>query len=243
MKKIIITSLLALFTGAVMHAQDVHTIIKRCDSVTYAPVDQVNEITLTLTDSKGRQQERQAVATQMGTDYRLFRFTAPASQEGIAFLSLPDEVMYVYLPAYDKARRIASHIKNQSFAGTDLSYEDMESVPLAKKYDVKLIETTDDHFLVEMVPKPDKKSDYSKMMTRIDRDNYTILSSEYYDRGGNVVKRMQNNKVEQIGGYWIITDMLMTDLKKNHSTRLLFTGTKVDTGLSEDDFSVRILER
>lgn len=243
MKKLIFTLITILLIGLTPYAQDVHTIIKRCDSVTYAPVDQVNEITMTLTDSKGREQERKAVATQMGTDYRLFRFTSPASQEGIAFLSLPDEVMYVYLPAYEKARRIASHVKNQSFAGTDLSYEDMESVPLAKKYDVKLIETTDDHFLVEMVPKPDKKSDYSKMMTRIDRDNYTILSSDYYDRGGNVVKRMQNNKVELIGGYWIITDMLMEDLKKKHSTRLLFTGTKVDTGLTEDDFSVRILER
>lgn len=243
MKKIIMPMFIMLAIGSFINAQDVLTIVNRCDSVTYAPTDQVNKIKMILTDNKGREQEREAIATQMGTDYRLFRFTAPASQEGISFLSLPDEVMYVYLPAYNKARRIASHIKNQSFAGTDLSYEDMESVPLAKKYDLKLIETTDEYYLIEMTPKPDKKSDYSKMLTRIDRENYTILSSDYYDRGGNKVKTMINNEIENIDGYWIITDLLMTDLKKGHSTRMIFTETEINTGLSEDDFSVRVLNR
>ncbi|MDT8393285.1 MAG: outer membrane lipoprotein-sorting protein [Bacteroidales bacterium] len=243
MKKIILSMSIMLAIGSFIKAQDVLTIVNRCDSVTYAPTDQVNKIKMILTDNKGREQEREAIATQMGTDYRLFRFTAPASQEGISFLSLPDEVMYVYLPAYNKARRIASHIKNQSFAGTDLSYEDMESVPLAKKYDLKLIETTDEYYLIEMTPKPDKKSDYSKMLTRIDRENYTILSSDYYDRGGNKVKTMINNEIENIDGYWIITDLLMTDLKKGHSTRMIFTETEINTGLSEDDFSVRVLNR
>ena len=243
MKKNIFALILLLAMGMTLGAQDVLTIVKRCDSVTYAPKDQVNNIKMVLTDSKGREQEREAVASQMGTDYRLFRFTSPASQDGIAFLSLPDEVMYVYLPAYEKSRRIASHVKNQSFAGTDLSYDDMESIPLEKKYDHKLLETTDKYYLIEMTPKPDDKSEYSKMVAEINRTNYTIMSSEYYDQAGNKVKSMKNNKVENIDGYWIITDMLMTDLKKNHSTHMIFSNTRVNTGLTENDFSVRILER
>ena len=226
-----------------LQAQDAGTIVNRSDSFTYAPLDQVNRLRIVLSDSKGRQQEREAIASQLGTDYRLFRFTAPASQDGIAFLSLPDDVMYVYLPAYDKARRIASHVKNQSFAGTDLSYEDMEAVPISSKYDVRILETTDDDYLLEMIPKPDRKSDYSKLHMRINRKNYTVMSSEYFDRGGIKVKTMTNNKIENVNGYWIITDLLMTDLKTNHSTRLIFTDTQVDTGLSPDDFSVRVLTR
>ena len=81
------------------------------------------------------------------------------------------------------------------------------------------------------------------MLTRIDRENYTILSSDYYDRGGNKVKTMINNEIENIDGYQIITDLLMTDLKKGHSTRMIFTETEINTGLSEDDFSVRVLNR
>lgn len=243
MNKYLLIVLCFIFSGSGLLGQDALTIVNRSDSVTYAPSDQVNTLKIILTDNKGREQEREAIASQMGTEYRLFRFTAPASQEGIAFLSLPDEVMYVYLPAYNKSRRIASHVKNQSFAGTDLSYEDMEAVPLAKKYDVKLLETTNDYFLLEMTPKPDRKSDYSKQIIRIDKSNYMVLSSEYYDRGGNKVKTMTNNKIQNIDGYWIITDLKMTDLKSNHSTQLIFTDTKVNTGLSEEDFSVRKLER
>jgi hypothetical protein len=81
------------------------------------------------------------------------------------------------------------------------------------------------------------------MHTLIDKHNFTILKSDYYDMGGNKVKTLVNNKIENIGGYWIITDLLMTDLKKNHSTRMIFTETMVDTGLTEDDFSLRLLER
>ncbi len=243
MKKISIISIIFLFLGISLHAQDAMSILGRCDSVTYAPDDQVNKIKTILTDKKGRTQEREAIATQMGNDYRLFRFTAPASQEGIAFLSLPDDVMYLYLPAYEKSRRIASHIKNQNFAGTDLSYEDMESVPMTEKYDASLLEVNEKGFLLEMTSKPGRKSDYSKMVTLIDKENYTILSSDYYDRGGNKVKSLRNEKIENIDGYWIITELLMTDLKKDHSTRMIFTETQINTGLSEDDFSLRMLER
>lgn len=243
MKKIIISTLALLACVAMLSGQDASTIVERCDSVTYAPEDQVNKIKMILTDKKGRTQEREAIAKQMGNDYRLFRFTAPASQEGVAFLSLPDDVMYLYLPAYNKSRRIASHVKNQNFAGTDLSYEDMESVPMSEKYDAKLLETNEEGHLLELTYKPGRKSDYSKMVTLIDKDNYTILQSDYYDKGGNKVKALKNEKIENIGGYWIITDMLMTDLKKDHSTRMIFSETKVDTGLTRDDFSLRILER
>jgi hypothetical protein len=56
-----------------------------------------------------------------------FALPSPASEAGIAFLSLPDDLMYLYMPAFGRERRIASHVKNQSFAGTDFSYEDMEA--------------------------------------------------------------------------------------------------------------------
>ena len=243
MKKIITILATSLFIITGGYSQNAETILKLSDSVTYAPDDQVNEVRMILTDKKDRTQERSAVGLQMGTDYRLFRFTAPASQEGIAFLSLPDDVMYLYLPAYNKARRIASHIKNQGFAGTDLTYEDMEAVPMHEKYDPTLIEENEKGYLLELVPKPERKSDYSKMVTLVDKENYMILQSDYYDKGGNKVKVMKNDEIENFDGFWIITDLTMTDLKKDHSTRMIFDNVKVNTGLTEDDFSVRKLTR
>ena len=237
--------LFILFTFIIMSllsaGQTADELLRKNDDATYAPKDQKHSIKMILTDSKGREQIREANALQKGRYNRVFRFTAPSSQAGIAFLSLPDDVMYIYLPAYEKERRIASHVKNQSFAGTDLSYEDMESIPLAEKYTARLLEKTDRGFRLELVPKPDFVSEYSKNIILIDKSNYMTLESEFYDKGGTLIKKLENHKIEKVKDYWIITDLEVTDLRKNHKTRMLFTNVAVDTGLSDEEFTVRKL--
>ena len=48
---------------------------------------------IVITDKTGNEKTREANIIQKGNDKRIFRFTAPSSQAGIAFLSLPDDVM------------------------------------------------------------------------------------------------------------------------------------------------------
>src|SRR5690554_3855546 len=112
---------------APLFAQDVATILQKIDQVLFQPNDQTSNVRMVLTDRNGNERVREASVWQKGSDKRLFRFTRPASEAGIAFLSLPDDLMYLYMPAFGRERRIASHLKNQSFAGTDFSYEDMET--------------------------------------------------------------------------------------------------------------------
>ncbi|NIR52116.1 outer membrane lipoprotein-sorting protein, partial [candidate division KSB1 bacterium] len=77
---------------------------------------------MTLTEADGDQAVRRMEIYQKESEKRLVRFLAPADQRGISFLSLPDEIKYLYLPAFRRVRRIASHMENQKFAGTDFSY-------------------------------------------------------------------------------------------------------------------------
>jgi outer membrane lipoprotein-sorting protein len=168
----------------------------------------------------------------------MFRFTSPASQAGIAVLSLPNDVMYMYLPAFGRERRIASSAKNQNFAGTDFSYDDMESVPFSDKYTPKLLKTEDDVFVLELTPKG--RSDYSKVVVTIDKEHYYPMLMEYYDRGGNKVKEAKYT-FKKIGNYWNAAEIEMTDLKKNHKTKMQMSDVKYDTGLSDDEFTVRRL--
>ncbi len=122
------------------NAQDASTILKRMDDVMYSPKDMTGKNKIVLIDKAGKEEVREATIQQKGNDKRMFRFTAPASQAGISVLSLPNDVMYLYLPAFGKERRIATSAKNQNFAGTDFSYDDMESKPFSAKYTPKLIE-------------------------------------------------------------------------------------------------------
>jgi len=163
--------LAALVASANLSAQNALEILKKSDDVVYAPKDQHSVNKIIVTDKNGNEKEMIAEFLQKGRDKRLVRFTAPASQAGIAFLSLPQDVMYLYLPAYKKERRIASHVKNQAFAGTDFSYNDMEAKPLNEKYDPRLLSQTADSFVLELLPKAGITSEHSKIVLTISKVN------------------------------------------------------------------------
>lgn len=219
-------------------AQDAATILKKMDDVMFSPKDMTGKNTIVLIDRNGNEEKREATIQQKGTDMRIFRFTAPASQSGIAVLSLPNDVMYMYLPAFGRERRIASSAKNQNFAGTDFSYDDMEAVLFSVKYTPELIKTGTDVFILELTPKG--RSDYSKVKAHINKENYYPTLMEYYDRGGNKVKEAKYT-FKKVGNYWNAAEIEMTDLKKNHKTKMQMPDVKYDTGLSDDEFTVRKL--
>jgi outer membrane lipoprotein-sorting protein len=231
-----------ILTGNILsiYAQDASTILKNMDDVLYAPEDMTGTNTIVLIDKNGKQEIRQATVKQKGTDKRIMRFTSPASQAGIAVLALPDDVMYLYLPAYGKERRISASVKNQNFAGTDFSYDDMEPIPYSDKYTSKLIKTEANVFVLELTPRG--QSDYSKIVVKVNKTHFYPELMEYYDRGNTKIKEARYT-FKITGNYWNATEIEMTNLKKNHKTKMLMSEVKYDTGLTDDDFTVRKLKQ
>lgn len=222
-----------------VNAQDAATILKNMDDMMYAPKDLTGKNQIILIDKNGKEETREATIKQKGTDKRFTRFTSPASQAGIGVLALPNDVMYLYLPAFGKERRISASVKNQNFAGTDFSYDDMEAKPFSEKYTPKLIQTEGDVHVLELTPLG--RSDYSKIIININKTNYYPELMEYYDKGNKKIK-VAKYTFKQIGKYWNATEIEMTDLKKNHKTKMLMSDVKYDTGLSDDEFTVRKLK-
>jgi outer membrane lipoprotein-sorting protein len=233
--------LLIGFTNHLL-GQDAATILAKADEVMYSAKDQSSKMKIILIDKQNREKVREANVLQKGDEMRLFRFTAPASQSGIAFLSLPDEIMYIYMPAFGKERRIASHVKNQSFAGTDFSYDDMEAKPFSEKYNPTLLITDGDYFVLELVPKPDMPSDYSKIIMKVDKSNYCPVGFDFYNKGDVLIKEGKY-LFEKVGNYWSPKEITMKNLKKNHTTKMITSEIQYDTGLSDDEFTVRKLKQ
>ena len=223
-------------------AQSASEILEKMDEVMYASKDQKSVTTIVLTDRNGKTRERKAVMMQKGRHMRLTRFIAPASQAGIGFLSLPGEVMYVYLPAFKKERRIATHVKNQNFAGTDFTYEDMEAKPYSEKYIPELKETLSDQYVLVLKPKPDIRSDYAWLVLYVDKNNFYMKRVEYFNRAGIKAKELVST-FEQKQGYWTPVVMEMTDLKKQHKTRMIMTEISFDNNFSDEEFTVRKLKQ
>lgn len=240
MKKIIISSALILFmlTGweSGLRAQDAMALLEKMDALMNAPKDKQAIVEIIRTKRNDKEKARIAEMFQKGVEMRLYCYTQPESQAGIATLSLPGDVMWLYLPAFGRPTRISLLAKSQAFTGTDMSYEDMETKPYSKRFTPKLMETTSDAYVLELTPDYDK-SDYSKLILTLDKTNFFPQNILYFDKRGNKVKEA-DYQYAKTAGYWYAKEVKMTDLKKGTSTQIIMKDIKFDQGLSDDIFTV-----
>ena len=237
---IIVISMLIILSGYPSFSQDAYILIQKMDKLMQAPKDKEGNIKIILSNLKsGKIKEREAIMKQKGKDKKLYRYTLPESQAGIATLSLPDGVMWMYMPAFGKPKKISLLSKSQAFTGTDFSYEEMGSKSYSERYIASFLEEEENTYVLELVPKSDK-SKYAKIIVHIDKtDNYPVLM-EYFDKGNKKFKEA-TYKYKYSGQYWYAEEVVMTDLKKEHSTTIEMKNLKFDQGLSDDEFTVESL--
>jgi outer membrane lipoprotein-sorting protein len=218
-------------------------ILKKSDSIINAPKDQDLNMKLILTDKYGTEKEREISMIQKGSDKRMIKFLSPADQKGIAFLDLPDDKMYLYLPAFKKVRRISGHIKNQKFAGTDFTYDDMATIIYADEYTPQLMNTSGDHFILSLTPNDDIQKEYSQLRMWIRKDNFYQEKIEYYDEDIKLWKISERRQIEKVGEYWVSKELEIQDLKESHKTTSILEQVKFDTGLNDNLFTQRYMKR
>lgn len=240
--------LLLLISNAVVFSSGTEAltavqILERVEETINAPRDQNLTVRLILIDRQGHEKVREMKMLQKGSDHRLIKFTAPADQKGIAFLALPDDVMYLYLPAFKKTRRIAGHIKHTKFAGTDFTYEDMEVKSFSEKFVPSLLSIDREYYRLQLIPKPDLTTDYSKLIITVTKNNFFPVRIEYYDKKNSLRKIMTRNNIDQIQGYWLAKESEMVDLKSNHKTKMIIEKAVFDQKLPDDFFTERYLKR
>ncbi|MFH1809460.1 MAG: outer membrane lipoprotein-sorting protein [Pseudomonadota bacterium] len=218
-------------------------ILKRVDASFGEAKDQTSTMKMVLEDAEGKTKERQLSVQQKGAQLRMVKFQSPAEVKGVAFLTLSDDEMYLYMPEFGKVRRIASHLKNDTFMGTDFSYSDMGASDYARRYDGTLLKKEGTQATLELKPKKGQDSPYSKLLLVVDLERNQALKVEHFDKAGQPWKVMEYDKVEKISGRWVPRLITMRDLKKKHATRMEMVEIQFDTGLKDSDFSQRKLKR
>jgi len=222
-------------------AQDAQAILAAMDKVMFSSKDKSGKVTIILTEKDGSEKVREAEMFQKGPDKKLYRYTKPESQAGIATLSLPDGVMWMAMPAFEKPKRISMLSKSQSFTGTDFSYEDMATTPYCDRFTSKITSTGADDYLLDLIP-ISGKSNYSKIILRVNKTNGYPIWMKFYNLQGRMFKEATYT-YEKIGKYWNAKEVVMKDLEKNHSTTIRLSDIKFDQGLSDDIFKVENLKK
>lgn len=228
---------------------DVTEIVERANKAAYyAGEDGRAEARMRIYGGGGREQVRQfTIIRRNGEDGRqqyLVVFSRPADVRGTVFLvhknSGTDDNRWLYLPGLDLVRRIAPGDERTSFVGSHVYYEDVSGRHLQEDVH-ELVEVTDEHYVIESTPKDPNSVEFASFRSWIDRESWLPVKSEYENADGDVYRRMELLKIEEIDGYPTGTRMRMDDLANDEYTLIDFRFTKYDIGLPESVFTERSL--
>jgi hypothetical protein len=208
---------------------------------------------MTLIDKQGRERHRKLFIIRKdfdGKDKLLLKFSYPHDIKGTSFLVWEhkgrDNERFLYLPALGRIRRIATREKNENFAGTDFSYEDISGQKL-EDYTYKLLKENILHrektcYLLESYPK-EKDSKYPKIRSWVRKDNFVTIKGVYYNKKGEVEKTYMVAKLEKIDGIWTVLEHSMENHKTEHKTLIKVKDVLYDKGILDRRFGRRALKR
>ncbi len=239
-KTIFFLTLLALAITPFAEAQNAETLLQNMDNLMSAPKDRVATIEMIVTNKNEKEKVREALLKQKGTDRKMYRYTKPEDKAGIATLSLPGDIMWLYMPSFGKAIKISLLSKSQAFTGTDFSYEDMSGIPYNERYIPTLLKSEDDTYMLELTPRT-KETNYSKILISLDKTNNYPIKMAFFGLD-KTYQKVATYKYAKQGKYWYAQEVLMEDLKKNHSTKIVTKEIKFDQGLKDEDFTVEKLK-
>jgi len=176
-------------------------------------------------------------------------FHSPASVKDTRFLQVEnkdrDDDKWIYLPALRSTRRIASSEGDKSFMGTDATYDDMSSRDVDKDNHELTGEKTVgswDCYVVKSTAKNPSDSQYLYRINYVDKRTWVPVLIEMYDKkGGDILKVLNVERLENVKGYWITMSAVMKNLKSGHSTRITITKIEIDKPIDERLFSTNFL--
>jgi outer membrane lipoprotein-sorting protein len=184
-----------------------------------------------------------------GLTSMVMSFYTPASVKDTRFLQVEnrdkDDDKWIYLPALRSTRRIASSDGEKSFMGTDATYDDMSTREVDQDNHELVAEKTVgayECYVVKSVAKDAADSQYAYRLSYVDKKTWVPVQVEMFDKkGGDLLKVLKVEKLENVGGYWITMDTSMKNVKTGHSTRITIMKIEVDKALSPKLFTPAFL--
>ena len=255
MRTLLTTIMLCLFVlgSSNVFAQQLSAdeIIERANQAAYyAGADGQANVKMTITAKDGITRVREFALLRLNEangDQKFYTyFKAPADVYKMAYLvwkNLADnDDRWLWLPALNLKKRIAPGDKRTSFVGSDFVYEDV-SGRSPKEDRHRLIERTDDYYVIENEPVDPSSVEFSRYTVQIDATTFLPMLAQYYDRSGQLYRKVEALEVVDVQGYPTVTVAQASDLVSGSVTRNEFSQVRYDLGLKAKIFTERFLRR
>ena len=255
MKKFTIILMAVLIMAATLSAQEI-TGLKIIENVYNRSTgeDQEGDLTMSLINSRGdeRVREIKQYLIEFGDmEKKIMFFISPADVRNTSFMNWSydevgkDDDQWIYLPALKKVKRISSDSKSDYFMGSDFTYDDLgDRHPSSDTHKLLREETIngEDCYVVESIPKEEEYM-YSKTITWIVKDKWVGKKKDFYDEDEDLLKTLTIKESEIIKDYIIIALSVMHNIQSDHKTIMKLENIKIDTGISDNKFTERMMKR
>jgi hypothetical protein len=200
-----------------------------------------------------------AAATAPDGDRLLIRFTYPNDIRGTSFLvwehPQSEDERFLYLPSLGRVRRIAGAETQESFVGSDFTYEDIGGREFD---DYTYAFAGPDSGTAVWTPaggggpreawrlestRKDAAAEFPRVVSLVLKDSYVVVGADVYNRRNEKQKVYTVRRLEQIEGVWTVMDSEMTNALQKTRTELRVESADYNVGMKEADFSRRELER
>lgn len=253
MQHILITALLSILTMATqLSAQNlpVEEIVHRANLASYyAGDDGRADVSMTITDSQGRERTREFVMLRKdkedgGEQLFYVYFKKPSDVRKMVFMVHKhidrDDDRWLYLPALDLVKRVAASDKRTSFVGSNFLYEDISGRDIHEDVH-ELIETNEEFYVIKNTPKNKDNVEFSSYTVWIDKTNFLPMKVEYLDTSGEKYRVIEALEVQLFDSHPTVTLSKASDLKSGSSTLYACKAIRCDIGVKEDIFTERYL--
>lgn len=222
--------------------------------------DSRTEMTMRLFDRQGRTRERRLTLTTLRAaatrgDRVLVRFDAPNDIKGTGLLvwehPTAEDERFLYLPALGRVRRIAGSEKQESFVGSDFSYEDIGGRQL-DDYRYTLLDRaatwtspSGEAFPAWRLESTavDARATHPRVVSLVRKDNFVVVSAEIFNRRNEREKQYEVQDLRQVDAIWTAMTIAMTNALQRTRTELVVASVRYNVGLSESAFTRRELEQ
>lgn len=174
---------------------------------------------------------------------QLIRFLQPGDVAGMKILMEGPDEIYVYSPEFQKVRRIAAHMKNQGFNGSEFAPEDMVMAKLSGLFDATLVGKTGTETQLNLTRKQGADVSFPKLEVFIDSTVGGITRIHYFDEAGNHIRTQQREEWKPFDDGKIPTRIRMKNLKTTDETVINLSEIDVKTPVDDSIFSRRTLMR
>lgn len=181
-----------------------------------------------------------------GIDRSLIKFLEPAKDAGSASLK-DNATIWSFSPKINRAIKIPSSMMSQSWMGSDFSYNDLardDDILQYYSHHFLSAEESDGHkvFVVEAIPREDSPIVWGKEILKI-RDDHVLLSHEFYDQKGHLVKRLETLSITRFNGKIFPETMKMTPVEREGEwTEITHHSVKFNVELPRNLFTLSYLK-